>query len=541
MANMSFEESRKLCLERKIPEDKIELINNGVIKRIAEFLEKNKSAVFDRISTSKNIIIRAGTQDYVFNRNTGQLYNSGTSSKLVSAFDASYLVETEILRKYPNAEIIRTSDENGSITLTAKSDLLCFSETVIEEGFTYTKKDIKDLSSLVKATPKPGIKKEIVEYIKSEVKSDMQSEHVTRALFKKRYSQFVRNLVQAEDLIFADMLFKKGIDGSDLAITRSRDPLNGTENVSYSIRNTGRKIDIEELPPTKICTEIKNLLKKLVPLLKNEKKYEKAIDYIKGTGGKDISLIKNGCLSASFNKFGRYQLDPLHSYKRNLKSWLSEQKKEEEKKLTENPLYGEILPVEMMKLMRCSRNKLTQGAIVKIMRGYVVNPYYRDAEINFKSMHNEDILFSFVPDDTIEKCLSNLEKAKFVSANRIKGTYGSFDIYRLTKSGEEFLSFAENKEPNKGEYAIMQRLVKKTDTENTADCIKALDVMLEHSAIACSVPEFFMKCALNDFERTKTYLNMQLALSDDENQKKTIRKMKKIIMDEKKKEKEKEK
>lgn len=527
MDEEEIKQARQLCMDRGVPEDAVNALPWLAAINIAEFINKHNNAVFERVSR-KCVIFQLKHKEYLFNKKTGKIQGAPSSAG-ESPDEAGRDIANEVMTKYPSAKTRFFYEKNGYLNVIFDSDVLDISTVRIDMSLLYKKQKISRLINDIKISPKPGVKKKIIDSLNKGADESKKKLGISESDLKHLSNAGM--FLTAHEMTLANIMFRNGIDGKNLALVR-----NGMF-VYYSLVNTGCKISIDE-GTENICSEAEKVMKKVLPFLKNEKKYKEAIKYVKGLDATDdIKLLQSGCLSVSFSKLGRAQVNPLKPYKRILKAWLKDKKnKEEEKKkakekeIINSPLYNQIVPMEMLKLIANSEHYLTGTSIAKIMKGNAVSDFYKDAEDWFKVNHNNDVFFSFIPDDVLNSCLENLLSEGCLQEIKMKGTYGSFYVYKLIKKGEKYVELMKNHDSKKGEYAELKKLIRKTDTKDTAKCIQALSVMLEKPQLACAEPEFFVKCAMNDVSRTKALLVMSLSLADDGNQKKTIRKMKKIIM-----------
>lgn len=264
-------------------------------------------------------------------------------------------------------------------------------------------------------------------------------------------------------------------------------------------------------------------------------KYKAAISFLKEKGVKKITVTKALTLRASFANYGQITIDPQQAYKRKVNHWLKEKELalkqallEQQKQVKRNPLFGQILPLEMLEIISSSQGGVSIRALVQIMRGLAgLGEYYFSVKQYFaKKYHGHT--FNMLSESDITHCLEQLEQEDLVAWKTIKGRYQSYDVYYLTKNGKLFLEVCLKMKHTLREYADLKQLQTNTHMNDEASCLKTSIELIKKPYSIPLVYDFFCDCANTCLDRLLVYIDLQMQVSD-ENKKKSLRKVKKLI------------
>lgn len=324
---------------------------------------------------------------------------------------------------------------------------------------------------------------------------------IQRAVFSLTDDLATQTFMPLAEQQMLKVFLKKELERSDLKKC----------NKTYQISQTKEVISPAENPPlTQIVKHLEHSLQRFLNIQRNGKKYLEAKHYLIAAGAEKVDLNKDFRMTASFADFGTIRIKPLEPYKRKTKAWLKEEKakimaaeKETERKLFASPLFGRIIPYEMLWLIGHSDHALTASAICRIMRGQAgVSDWYREAEENFRKHCHNDILYSMITEEDLKKCLHALYDAHLLSSRLVHGEYTCFDVYQLTKQGESFVSLMEEKGFKRGEYAALNRLIRQTATQNLKSQLKAFSYLTDHIPLIGAHPSFMISCIQSCADRS---------------------------------------
>lgn len=520
-------ELRMLCLQRGMNSEMLDSLTDRAVETIGEFLGLHKGARINRISGKGNYVFEDTACEYVYVVSKNEF--AGETAKMLPAEEFGSRVAELILQEYPFASAAppALSSDGKTLIYAFRADQFDIEPLTLPASGLFSEDVIESTASRISAEPKSTVKKEAVAYL-NEAAEKIRKELGISAREIARIGQTAQTgLISEADAELLKLLIAGKITTGDLRKKKR----------VYTVGKTGQQVNPAEMPPRNVENKLRETAKKLMTIARNMKKYTDALDYLHSAGCRNAVMDENLIVRADFGDLGTAEVDPQASYKRALRSWMKNQEirlnniqKEKEKKIMALPMFGQIIPYVILTLISHSRHDLTETAICKIMRGMRgVSFYYSDADDFLEEWCDSEDRFNAVNDEAIKSGLSALLRYSFAARREVKGDYGYFYVYFITEKGSEFLDLMERKGKSRGQFASLRRLQKKFDPESAESCIKTTGEIIRAPEYAGMCPELLTECAGENYARVKDYLDLELSLSDDENEKKTIRKLKKLM------------
>lgn len=520
-------ELRMLCLQRGMNSEMLDSLTDRAVKTIGEFLEMHKGARINRISGKGNYVFEDTACEYVYVVSQNRF--AGEAAKMLPAEEFGSRVAELVLQEYPfaSAEPMALSSDGKTLVYKFRADKFDIEPLTVPVSGLFSENTVESAAAGISAEPKSTVKKEAVAYL-NEAAAKIRKELGISAREIDRIGQTAQTgLISEADAELLKLLIAGKITTGDLRKKKR----------VYTVGKTGQQVNPAKMPPENVEDKLRETAKKLVTIARNMKKYTDALNYLHNAGCQNAVMDGNLIVRADFGDLGTAEVDPRASYKRVLHSWMKDQKirldniqKEKEKKIMALPVFGQIIPYMILTLITHSRHDLTETAVCKIMRGMRgVSFYYSDADDFLEEWCDSEDRFNAVNDEEIKSKLSALLHYSFVDRREVKGDYGYFYVYSITEKGSEFLDLVEKKGKNKGQFASLRRLQSKFDPESAESCIKTVGEIIKAPEYAGLCPELLTECAGENYARVKDYLDLELSLSDNEKEKKTIRKLKKLM------------